>query len=125
MTNQRNTMAMRRHELLADVESRVLDAALELGVDRPQAQHLGAAVADMLTEQWAGQQITFPMNGYYGLSPRELEIVTRHSQGARVFELARQFCMSERGVRKLLKRAADGRSTASAQMSLFGPSSPQ
>lgn len=117
-------MAHRRHELLADADKSVQAAALELGIDQAQAQHLGAAVADMLLERWAGQQLTFPMHGYYGLSPRELAIVERHHQGARVFEIAREFRMTERGVRKLLKRADAGRARASAQGDLFGGSPP-
>lgn len=123
MTTQRNTMAIRRHDLLADVERVVAEAAQTLGIDKNRAQHLGAAAADVLTEQWRGQQITFPLDGYYRLSCREQAIVARRNQGAHIYELAREFHMTERGVRKLLQRCADGRAAATAaaeaQMDLF------
>jgi DNA-binding CsgD family transcriptional regulator len=114
-----NPMAQRRHELLSDVEQTVADTARELGMADEIAQHLGAATADMLTDRWGGQQITFPMNGYYGLSPRELEIATLRDQGEPVWKLARQFEMTERGIRKLLTRVAARRATISPQAELF------
>lgn len=123
MSASRNVMARRRHELLQDVEQSTKAAAIELGVTPDLAEHLGASIADMLSDRWAGQQLTFPLNGYYGLSQRELTIVERHDQGARVFELAREFRMTERGVRKLLKRADDRRSYVSGQLDLFSDSS--
>lgn len=112
-------MALRRHELLRDVEECATDTAREQGLSDDQAARIGAAVADRLMENWAGQQITFPIRGYYGLSAQELAIVSDHNAGMRIFELARKYAMTERGIRKLLKRAADGRSKASAQMDLF------
>ena len=120
MTAERNPMAQRRHELLTEVEHNVKALAMDLGIPSDKALHLGVAAADMLLEHWGGQQITFPRSGYYGMSPRELAIVERRNQGARVFELAREFGMTERGIRKLLKRADAGRTTASAQLPLFG-----
>lgn len=114
-----STMARRRHELLLDVEQSAAATAAEHGIDDERAKHVGAAVADMLMERWAGQQLTFPVNGYYGLSDRELAIVARRDEGARVFELAREFTMTERGVRKLLARVDAGRARMSEQMDMF------
>ncbi|MFA5589831.1 MAG: Mor transcription activator family protein [Lysobacteraceae bacterium] len=125
MSTPRNAMAVRRHELLLDVEQSTKATALELGATHDLAEHLGAAVADMLLERWGGQQLTFPLNGHYGLSPREIAIVDRRDQGARVFEIAREFRMTERGVRKLLKRVDERLSQVSDQMDLFGDSSGQ
>jgi Mor family transcriptional regulator len=116
-------MARRRHELLQDVQQSAEATAAELGVAGDVAAQLGAAVADMLLERWAGQQITFPVNGYYGLSGRELAIVARRQEGARVFELAREFRMTERGIRKLLARVEAGRARISSQLDLFGGNS--
>lgn len=113
-------MARRRHELLQDVEQSTASTAESLGIAPDVAKHLGSGVADMLLERWAGQQITFPLNGYYGLSDRELAIVARRDQGARIFELAREFNMTERGVRKLLARVDAGRARISDQMDMFG-----
>lgn len=113
------TMARRRHDLLRDVEESAAATVADLGLAADAAAHLGSAVADMLMERWAGQQITFPVNGFYGLSDRELAIAARRDQGARVFELARDFGMTERGVRKLLARIDAGRTSASNQMDMF------
>lgn len=118
MSNQ-GTMARRRHDLLLDVEQTATATVAELGLPADAAAQVGATVADMLLERWAGQQITFPVNGFYGLSDRELAIVARRDQGARIFELARDFGMTERGVRKLLARVDAGRARASSQMDMF------
>lgn len=121
MSDLQGTMARRRHELLLDVEQAASGTAVDLGVDSDVARHVGAAIADMLAERWAGQQLTFPINGYYGgLSDREKAIVARRDQGARVFELAREFRMTERGVRKLLARVDAGRGRIDAQGDMFG-----
>lgn len=114
-----SSMAQRRHELLRDVEERAAELAVDLGFEEADARRVGAAMADLLLENWAGQQITFPMRGFYGLSAQELAIVADRDNGLRVFELARKYGMTERGIRKLLKRADEGRSRASAQMDLF------
>ncbi|MDN5924799.1 MAG: hypothetical protein L0H70_07355 [Xanthomonadales bacterium] len=119
MSGAPNTMAMRRHELLADVEQSTIATARELGTDEALAQHLGAAVADMFADMWGGQQITFPKNGYYGLSPRELEIAARFDAGRTIWQLARDYDMSERGMRKLLARVAARREATSTQADLF------
>ena len=47
-------------------------------------------------------------------------IVARRDQGARVFELAREFRMTERGVRKLLARVDAGRGRIDAKADMFG-----
>lgn len=113
------TMAMRRHELLADVEQSVIASARDLGMSEDVARHMGAAVADMLTDQWGGQQVTFPKNGYYGLSPREIDIAERHDAGRKIWQLARDYDMTERGMRKLLARVAARRAADSTQADLF------
>ena len=112
-------MEDRRHELLRDVEDAAAATAVDFGVDQATARMIGCAVADMLLERWAGQQITFPMGRFYRLSPKELAIVEDRDQGLRVFELAKKYFMSERGIRKLLKRADEGRTRATAQLGLF------
>lgn len=123
--SRKNLMARRRHELLRDVEESVQAMALELDIAAGLAEHLGCAAADVLMERWAGQQLTFPMNGYYGLSERELAIAQKYAQGMRVYELAREFQMTEAGMRKLLKRIGARRAVTDrrteAQLDLFDP----
>lgn len=114
------SMARRRHELLQDAAECAASTALEQGATADIADQVGAAVADMLAERWAGQQITFPINAYYGLSPREVMIVEMRNGGAPIFQLAREFGMTERGVRKLLARVEAGRAKISDQMDMFG-----
>lgn len=111
-------MARRRHELLADVESVATTTACNLGLPQEKAQHIGAAVADAICEQWAGQQITFPKRGYVGLSPREEAIMAQHAAGVPVFRIAKEFEMTERGVRALIKRVSAGRGPKTDQLNL-------
>lgn len=97
-------MEARRHQLLQEVADRAAAVTAELGLPEDIAAHVGAAVADSVAEHWAGQQITFPLRNAFGLSPRELAIAERVRAGARVYEIAREFVMTERGVRKLIAR---------------------
>lgn len=112
------SMAERRHALLREVEDHVADLGVQLGMAPADAAAIGTAVADMLVELWGGQQITFPLSGFYKMSPKELDIVAGRDSGLAVWELAKQHRMTERGVRKLLARADAGRSAVSAQMEL-------
>lgn len=116
--NDRTVMARRRHELLTEVEHVATTVAHDLGLCPDRAQHIGAAVADAICEQWAGQQITFPKRGYVGLSPREEAIMAQHAEGVPVFRIAKQFEMTERGVRALIKRVSAGRKPKIDQLSL-------
>lgn len=113
-----SNMAARRHALLQEVEDHAAHLGIQLGMSAEDAAALGTAIADMLVELWGGQQITFPLSGFYRMSPKEQEIVAGRDNGMAVWELAKQFRMTERGVRKLLARADAGRSAASAQMQL-------
>lgn len=97
-------MEARRHQLLQEVADRATEAAQEIGIPAEVAAHVAAAVADFLCQHWAGQQITFPLRGAFGLSPRELAIAAEVNAGARPYEIARKYEMTERGVRKLIAR---------------------
>lgn len=98
------SMQARRHNLLAEVAAHAAAAAKELGVNGEFAEHIGCAIADMLAENWAGQQINFTLKDAYGLSPRERAIAADYTAGKRIHEMAATWSMTERGMRKLLER---------------------
>lgn len=115
-------MEARRNELLADVAAHAAATAQELGVSADQAEQIGAAVADALAANWGGQTLSFPKDAAYLLSAREREILEAHRNGATVARLARDYNMSEQGLRKLLRRA-ELRSGGLDQIELFDKAS--
>lgn len=125
MSDPQRPMARRRHELLHDVDQTTTATAILHGIGEDVARHIGSAVADMLSERWAGQQITFPLNGFYTLSDRERAIVQARNKGVSFFDLARAFKMTERGVRKLVARVTAGRGAEDAQADMFGATDPR
>ena len=100
-----NPMAIRRNELLTEAAEQAAAAALELGLPKDRADQIGAAVADRLAENWAGQVLSFPKDHAYRLSLRDREILAAHREGASYAELCRKYDMTERGMRKLIRRA--------------------
>ncbi len=98
-------MEARRNELLTDVAAHAAAAAQEIGVPTAQAEQIGAAVADALAANWGGQTLSFPKDAAFRLSHIEREILAAHRNGAPVAKLAREYNMSEQGLRKLLRRA--------------------
>ncbi|MGH8037044.1 MAG: Mor transcription activator family protein [Stenotrophomonas sp.] len=101
----RNAMEARRSELLADAAAQAADTAREMGLSQDRADQIGAAVADRLAENWSGQVLSFPKDHAFKLSLREREILAAHRDGASYSELARKYDMTERGIRKLIRRA--------------------
>ncbi|TXH74475.1 MAG: hypothetical protein E6Q88_04305 [Lysobacteraceae bacterium] len=98
-------MEARRNELLADVAAHAAATAQEFGVPADQAEQIGAAVADALAANWGGQTLSFPKDAAFRLSQRDREILAAHRGGAPVARLAREYHMTEQGLRKLLRRA--------------------
>lgn len=114
-----STMAVRRKELLTFTDELVQRVLLAHGIDPALAAQCGAAVADGLAEEKAGQTIYYPFDLAYRLAPREREILEAHRAGASVQDLRRTYKMSEGGIRKLLRRAA-ARDPNLDQLHLFG-----
>ena len=101
----RATMAARRAELYADVEEYVASTLRQRGIAAESAEAAAAAAADMLAAEWRGQQITFPMNGQReGRACRDADIAARMGSES-VADLAREYGMTERGIRKAAHRA--------------------
>ena len=99
-------MEGRRSELYQQVAAQAAETALALNMPKERAEHLGAAVADALAEVFGGQVLSFPKDAAFKLSKREKAILAAHRNGATYAELMREYDMTERGIRKLLTRAA-------------------
>ena len=112
-------MAVRRRDLLAFTDDLVQRVLLDHGIDPALAAQCGAAVADGLAEEQAGQTVYYPFDYAYKLAPRDQEILEAHRAGTPVSELRRRYKMSEVGIRKLLRRAA-ARNPQLDQLPLFG-----
>lgn len=114
-------MPARRAELLEDLVSQVGIVLDELGIAADLTTHVGHALADHLADHWGGQTLSFPKDHHYRLSLRETHILAESDRGATGAQLARKYRMTERGVRKLLKRAKL-RQADTRQADLFGKS---
>lgn len=111
-------MEARRSELLTSAAATAAEMARAFGVPEDQAEQIGAAIADSLADSWGGQTVYFPIDAAYQLSPRDRAILDAHRRGTTVAKLARDNSMSEQGIRKLLRRAAQ-RDRDLDQMGLF------
>lgn len=99
-------MPARRAEVLAEVVAHVRAImTTDFGATDEVATHVGHALADHLADNWGGQIINFPKDFYYRLCLREVEILRKLDQGATLGALAREYKLTERGLRKLSNRA--------------------
>lgn len=112
-------MWQRRHSLMQDIEGVVREVVLEHRLAPELAEQLAVAVAGELADEWAGQNITFPVDYHFRVAARDLEIYAAHRAGTTVPALADRYRIGERAVRKCLARVK--RHTESTQQDLFGP----
>lgn len=101
-----SSMKALRNELFNDVASTATTLGEDLGLPHDRAEQLGESLADHLMEYWGGQSIYVPNCVGRRLSPRERAILDAHRAGASVAALAREYGMSQQGLRALLRRAA-------------------
>lgn len=106
MSEPAESMPARRAELLDDIVSQTSVVLAEFGLEGNVVEHLGHALADHLADHWGGQVLSFPKDAAYKLSKHERAILSEHRAGATIAALATKYRFSERGMRKLLKRAA-------------------
>ncbi|MFN3494212.1 MAG: Mor transcription activator family protein [Hydrogenophaga sp.] len=99
-------MEERRNELFEDVVQQSERLLLEYGVSEKAANLIANALADHLADQWGGQNLNLPKDYRRKLSARELEIYERFN-GSNVDQLALEYGMTERGVRKLINRTRE------------------
>lgn len=112
-------MHVRRSELLTSVAASATELARDFGLPDNVAEQVGAAVADTIAEQWGGQVLSIPKDFHFKLSQRDREILEHRRQGATAQEIARQYNMHVRSVRRLLRRA-ELRGRDDRQQQLFG-----
>ncbi len=75
----------------------------DAGVPHDAAALVSAYLVDYLSSYWAGQTVTFPKDAIYKLTLKELEVWGLFT-GDNYDQLARQFNMTPRGMRKLVSR---------------------
>lgn len=109
----------RRNELLADAAAHAANVARDFDLPESLAEHIGAAVADVLAEKWGGQIVSFPKDAAYKMCQREREILSAHREGVPLATLARDNRITMRGLRKLLRRACARDDGSLNQIDLF------
>jgi len=117
-------MALKRHELLEELQAVIARQLEEMGTAPDAASVIGSSAVDYLSTYWAGQVVTFPKDAQYKLTLKELEIYDQFD-GRNKDELARRYGMTPRGMGKLLKRIRDkirsqnAAATAAGQLDLI------
>ena len=98
-----SVMAAKRHELLSDIADHAAHVMREHGVPADVAEQAGASIADHLSNTWAGSTVCFPMDYYFKLTKRDLQILSEFN-GRNHYQLAHKYGLTENAVYKLLKR---------------------
>ena len=97
------SMNWRRSELLCDADDSIQRTLTSRGISPESAEQASAAVIEMLMQHWAGQQINFPS---FRASLRERDAsILEQSATRSIADLAREYGLSERAIRKVLVRA--------------------
>jgi Mor family transcriptional regulator len=112
-------MQARRAALYAHAADKARETAMSLGIAENLAEHIGAAIADGLAEDFGGEVLSFPKDSAYMLSQREREILDAREKGTSLIELMRTYKMTERGLRKLITRATTRRAESTEQLLIF------
>jgi Mor family transcriptional regulator len=99
-------MSDKRHELLSDIADHVAKVVSEHGIAPDVAEQTGAAVADHLSQAWAGSTICIPKDHRFKLTRRDLEILSKF-RGNNHHALSVEYGLTENAVYKLLKRIQD------------------
>lgn len=99
-------MDKRRESLLTDLVDYVERCLLEHEIPAEVATTTASSLAHRLADYWGGQNFTFPKDYMWKLGQLELEIYDQ-VRGGNLDEVARQYKMSERGLRKLIARVRD------------------
>lgn len=103
MMNDETRIGQQRNALLADLVQVTIDLFQKNEIPDTVAVITANTLADRLADYWGGQVITFPRDFMWKLAKVELEIYDQFN-GRNYDELARQYGMTTRGVRKLIGR---------------------
>lgn len=101
--NDETRIGQQRNALLADLVQVTIDLFQKNEIPNTVAVIAAHTLADRLADYWGGQVITFPRDFMWKLAKVELEIYDQFN-GRNYDELARQYGMTTRGVRKLIGR---------------------
>lgn len=101
-----SAMADKRHELLSDIADHVAEVLKEHGIESDITEQAGNAVADHLSQTWAGSTICIPKDHRFKLSKRDLVILSKF-KGNNHHALSVEYNLTENAIYKLLKRVQD------------------
>lgn len=99
MSNMENI----RHELLSEIENIVISVCKRFKFDDHICKEVGVSVVDCIGDTFGGQNIYFPMDLKLKIKNRDKEIYQKFT-GNNLYELAREFSMTESGIRKSIAR---------------------
>jgi Mor family transcriptional regulator len=99
-------MEEKRNALFEDVVVQSERLLQEYGLPDKASTLVANALADHLADLWGGQNLNIPKDYKRKLSARELEIYERF-KGDNYGELAAEYGITERSVRRLLNRTRD------------------
>lgn len=102
----------RRLELIEDIVAHGEAVLKKHGIPVDQAHKAGVEIADRIIDSWGGQSITIPTDFARKCVERESLIFSKFD-GKNYSDLSREFGYTERGMRKLLARAKDRKTTPS------------
>lgn len=100
------SMEDKRHELLTEIADHVTSVLVEHSIAKDVAEQAGCAVADHLSQTWAGSTICIPKDYHFRISQRDQEILSKF-RGNNHRNLALEYGLTENAIYKLLKRVQD------------------
>lgn len=101
-----SAMADKRHAILGDIADNAERVMREHGVPADVAEQAGAAIADHLSNSWAGITVYFPMDYHYKIAQRDLQILAEFN-GHNHRQLAQRYKLNENAIYRLLKRTQE------------------
>lgn len=96
-------MERRRNALWEDMADFARSRMVELGIDAKAADLVASDLVDHTADRWGGQTMSFPKDYLRRLSLQETELYAKFN-GNNYAELAIEYGMGERGMRKKIAR---------------------